>query len=889
MRVGAVAETVTVTGASPVVDVHGAAQERVMNKDVIDAIPVGRAQTDLAVLVPGMTTGSQNVGGQNTLGFSPVAIHGGRTNDQRLLIDGLTVRNVATQGWNSNSMPDMGSSQEMTVDYAAGTGEAVTSGVIFNFIPREGGNNFQGSFFGTFTNSGFQGTNFTQALQNLGLKAPNHLANLYDVNPSGGGPIKKDAVWFYSSARWQANRNFVAGLWNNLNAGNPNACSYSPDLSSQALFDLTSNSVNTRLTWQLSPTNKFNFYLDNQWRDYGFTTAGISPESRNHWTFPRLHTGTIGWSSPRTSRLLLEAKLSIHAEDIRDYYPTDPSDPFRTLIAVTEQGGLIPGLTYRGIGNAMPANIASVGMNATNTYETKASMTYVTGAHAFKVGISDFWGSQSYASFDTPSETSYRFNNGVPNQITERQTEFQGINGGVRAELGFYIQDKWTLKRLTLDPGLRFDYVNTGFDPFTLGPAPLVPNRNISFAATNWYKFKDLNPRLGVSYDLFGSGKTALKGNVGRYNLAVDPSQGNPIASQLVERVTRSWTDSSPVGSANYYIPQCNLLNPLANGDCGTISDLRFGTAIPSTSYDPTALAGWGRRPYDWEFSTSVQHQLMTRVGLDVGYFRRIYGNFIVTDNLAVASSDFSPFSITAPIDPRLPNGGGYVVSGLYNINPNKVGQVNNYVTRADNFGGQTEHWNGVDVSINARFPGGALLRGGLSTGRTTQDDCAIVTSHPEITVATTVGTVQSSQMCHVQTPFLTQLKFLGTYQVPKVGVDVGVTLQSLPGPLIAANYVATNAQVQPSLGRPLSGGAANTTVNLITPGTLYGERLNQLDVRFTKSLRFSRERFRVNLDIYNVLNGNAIRTVNANYASWLTPTAILDPRLFKISGQLDF
>src|SRR5579862_5399837 len=277
LKVGEVAETITVTGAAPVVDVHSASQERVMNKDVIDAIPVGRAQTALAVLVPGMTSGSQDVGGTNTLGFSPVAIHGGRSNDQRLMIDGLLVRNVATQGWNSNTMPDMGASQEMTIDYAGGTGEATTSGVIFNFIPREGGNTFQGSLFATATSSWFQGTNFTQDLQNQGLRAPNHLKSVYDVNASGGGPIARNKLWFYSSARGQANRNYVAGLWNNLNAGNPNVWSYNPDLSQQAVFALTSSSVNTRLTWQASPLNKFNIYYDNQWRDYGFTVANISP------------------------------------------------------------------------------------------------------------------------------------------------------------------------------------------------------------------------------------------------------------------------------------------------------------------------------------------------------------------------------------------------------------------------------------------------------------------------------------------------------------------------------------------------------------------------------------------------------------------------------------
>jgi hypothetical protein len=161
-----------------------------------------------------------------------------------------------------------------------------------------------------------------------------------------------------------------------------------------------------------------------------------------------------------TSKLLLDVRGAIHGEDIRDYYPPDPSDPFRSLIAVTEQGGLIPGLTYRGrcdFGGAATTGIAACDQITSNTGEVKASMTYVTGAHAFKIGIGDLWGNQVYNSPDVPSATSYRFNNGVPNEIIERQAEYMGITGGVRAELGAFAQDKWTLKRLTLSPGVRFD------------------------------------------------------------------------------------------------------------------------------------------------------------------------------------------------------------------------------------------------------------------------------------------------------------------------------------------------------------------------------------------------------------------------------------------------
>jgi hypothetical protein len=236
-----------------------------------------------------------------------------------------------------------------------------------------------------------------------------------------------------------------------------------------------------------------------------------------------------------------------------------------------------------------------------------------------------------------------------------------------------------------------------------------------------------------------------------------------------------------------------------------------------------------------------------------------------------------------------LPNGGGYTVGGLYDINPNKVGQVDNFVTFAENFGKQIEHWNGVDVTFNARVRQGLIVQGGFSTGRTSLDVCEIRAQLPELTVAAPFAVNQTNPQCHIDSQFLTQVKLLGTYTVPRIDVQFAATLQSLPGPHVLANYVATNAIIQPSLGRPLSGGAANATINVIEPGQTYGDRLNQLDLRFAKILRFGRTRTAINLDLYNALNANPVLTQNNNFAAWQVPLSILDARLFKISAQFDF
>ena len=872
LRVGEVQETLTVTGETPIVDVQTTAKQRVVAKDVIDALPAGRSYLNLAVLLPGLqaNAGGRNlmdVGGTNNLSTSTMTIHGGRAADTRVLSDGLAIRNIGSEGQNSNFIPDTGTTQEVTIDYSSGSAELPFGGVLVNHIPREGGNRFNVSFFGTAVNSSFQGSNYTQELKDQGLTTPNELYQMYDVNPSVGGPIQKDKLWFFTSLRWQANKNYIAGVFENLNAGDPNAWTYVPDPSRRGIYRTTQNSAAARFTWQATPRNKFSYSFENQWRRWFDQRANVSPEATQSYRFPQEWIGAAGWSSPVTSRLLIDARFSNHAEVFRT---SDPRDFDPTIIPVVEQSS---GLIYRNRGLTNPCCLQTFDMP--HIYNMSASLAYVTGAHALKVGFADIVGIIRLEHHFNDFAMSYRFNNGVPNQLTQYYTPATNISN-LDAERGFYAQDKWTLKRWTINGGVRFDIFNTGFPEQHLGPGVWLPNRNLTFPESSWYGFKDLSPRAGVAYDVFGTGRTAIRASVGRYILAISPVVGNPVTN-LATNVTRSWTDGN-----RDFVPNCDLVNSQANGECGIISDLTFGAIRPSTTYDPEVLKGWGVRPYNWEFSTGVQHEIGPRVGIDLGFFRRWYGNFTVTDNRAVAATDFSPFQITAPLDPRLPDGGGTVITPLYNLNPDKVGQVDNYVTLASNFGKQIEHWNGIDLTMNARLERNILLQGGVSTGRTSTDNCEVMAEVIETNPV-------NLPYCHVDTRFLTQLKFLGSYMVPRVDVRVAGTFQSFPGPNILANYNAPNSVVQPSLGRPLSGGAANVTVNLVEPGTMYGERANQLDVRISKLFRLGLTRLAVNFDLANLLNDNAVLLYNNNFATWQVPQSIHDARLAKISVQVDY
>jgi hypothetical protein len=291
-------------------------------------------------------------------------------------------------------------------------------------------------------------------------------------------------------------------------------------------------------------------------------------------------------------------------------------------------------------------------------------------------------------------------------------------------------------------------------------------------------------------------------------------------------------------------------------------------------------MKGWGARGYNWEFSAGVQHELAPSVAVDVGYFRRVFGNLTINDDRTVSPADFDPFSVTAPVDSRLPGGGGNVMTGLYDLKPAKFGlPADVLVTRASNYGTQISHWNGMDVTINARSIGAVLLRGGLSTGHVSTDNCAIVAKLDN----------PSPLYCHSNHNLQTEVKFLGSYTFPRIDVLLSGVFQSRQGVPLLANYNAPNAAIVPSLGRSLSGGAANATVNLVEPGTMFGERVNQFDVRVSKILRFSGARTMLNVDVFNALNANPVLTENANFAAWRTPTEILTARFVRFSLQYDF
>lgn len=889
MRVGALEETIIVTGEAPIVDVQSVTQQRVLDQELIAALPSARRYYSLGVLIPGVVSNSTDVGGARGDTMSSLTIHGSKAGDQRIMLNGVNTSGMSASGNISGVVPNVAAAQEVTIDTSSVSAELGQGGVRINFIPRDGGNTFAGSIFGTYSNRSMQGNNFTQRVKDRGLSTPDSVEKIWDVTPAFGGPFKRNAVWFWTAGMHSGAHNGVAGMFENLNAWNPNAWTYVPDPSRPSVNKGTWWNAQMRVTWQAAARHKIAGTYDQQahCRCPNAISATRAPEASVDRRFPQQRVVTAEWTSPMTNRILVEA-VGLHRTTrwmdghLFKTYPEQVNTNMPLMIGVTEQS---TGLQYRGW--------TTYNNNWNNNYFFRGSISYITGTHALKAGFNNTTGFlQNRVWAFNP--VNYRFNNGVPNQVTIRATPTFS-RGEVDRDLGLYVQDRWTARRLTVTAGLRYDDFKSSYPGLHLGPGPLVPTRDLTFPAQGNLDWQDVTYRSGASYDLFGNGRTALKVSLNKYvagQTLGGLGSSTSAVNTLVTQTTRSWNDAN-----RNFAPDCNLMLRAANGECGAMANANFGSAVPGETYDSDLLTGWGHRPYSWEFSAGVQREILPRVSVDVGYFRRWFGNFQVTDNLAVDPSDFDTFNITAPRDARLPDGGGDVVSGLYDLKPGSFGRrAQNYNSLSKKYGTQSEHWNGVDVSAQARLPIGLMLSGGVSTGKRTTDNCEVVAKLPEMLFGAQNLSENNNnvwlpaQWCHQEEPFLTQAKFYGMYTIPRIDVLVSGTFQNTPGPLVAANFNANNAVVLPSLGRPLSGGAANVSVNLVEPGTHYGERLNQLDFRVGKVVRFGGRRATVNLDLYNALNTDTIRTQNNTFGpAWQRPTSILLARFAKISATFDF
>ena len=792
LKVGSLEETVTVSGQSPLVDVQNTNVQQVLTNQVIESIPSSRGFSSFITLTSGARADPRatDVGGTQNDNAQAGTIWGGRSGEFRVLLDGMSTYGT---GQGRGIMYNTATAQEFNVALGGANAETEWGGMIINLIPKDGGNIFSGFFNTSGTNGSLQSNNLDNTLRGLGLTVVNTVDKIWDVNGTLGGPFLKDKLWFFVAARSWGSDKFVGGNYANaaqgtfLGAPDSGVVAYVPDLSRPADRVDQNRDYTGRLTWQISPRNKVNFEHIEEYVEflYAIDFLPLSPEAAARQKFDPDTVSQVTWSSPVTSKLLLEAGaqyFNYHYNVFRSpgVAPTD--------IPITE---LSTGYQY----GSTPIGQQGYGNHPVNQTNSRGSLSYITGSHAFKTGFQT-QSSNKTAFTEINGNVSYNLLNGVPVSLTQYATPYF-TEAALRMDLGLYAQDQWTLKRLTLNLGLRYDYLNEYAPAENLPATQFLPARSYA-AVNNVPDWKDLNVRLGGAYDLFGNGKTAIKGSVGRYVVVETDAISlalNPVTT-VVNNVTRTWNDVN-----GNFVPDCDLNSPAANGECGADSNKTFGQSVITTHYANQFLNGLGVRADNWLALVELQHELAPGLSVHADYARRWYGNFPATVNQAVGPANFSPYSITAPVDPRLPGGGGYPITGLYDVNPTSFGQVNNLVNLASNYGTQTEVSNFIDLSVNARFHNGALVTGAFDIGHTETNNCNVVQNNPQIAdpfVPNLFGTGSSASgqatgetaprmqnYCDIVTPWSAQMQFklLGMYPLPWNSRVSANFVSFVPGP----------------------------------------------------------------------------------------------------------
>jgi len=891
LKVGSLEETLTVTGASPVVDVQTAVKSQVLSREVLDSVPTGRTIQGLGQLVTGISLSTPDVGGTRAMQQTYMSAHGMISSQVTVQVDGMLVNGVdvdgAVQNYFNSSM-----SQEMVYQTSGAMADVSGGGIKLNMIPKDGGNRFHGSLNSGYQPKQWQGDNLTDDLKARGLKAVGKIDKVYNVEAAQGGPIARDRLWFFVSARAFRVNVPIADAFIPPAGQNVFVCQQANVSCEQGIDDQSINSAQGRLTWQISPRHKFAVYADkiNKNRGHAMTAGYDANEASIVWTSPLYMTGSAKLTSTLTSRLLFEAGYSTNYERYNTLYQPGLEKPVGSpeWYSVVNKQDSARGTEYG-------AGRTNQGMYP-DRFNTQASMSYVTGSHAFKFGFQDTWG--SYQQFRGANGDLRQFyQNGEPFQVQILNTPVR-FEDALTADIGIYGQDTWTFKRLTVNYGARWEYFSSQVAREVSGVGRFVAER--SFDPIKMPTWKTFSPRSSVVYDVSGSGKTALKFGFSKYQQAGTMAFANAYNPLALTTANVSWTDLNGDDIAQgslgcvYLTPGCEI-NVSGNATVAGQLPRNFGTANLS-QVDPNI-----KRMNNVETNIQVQRELWSGMSVNAGWFHRNYYNLRLRDNTAVRPSDYTPQDIVSPLD-------GKVIT-IYNVAAAKNNLVNTIDRTAPD---RTAWYNGFEATFNARLARGGTLFGGYTTERMLEVLCD-EPSNPNFLL-----------YCDQRDsgiPWRGQFKLAGTYQV-KYGVQVGVSFQSLPGYINAGAgtlplygfFGATSSNVSAAapngagtvwLITPTTRYAANCigpctpgaivnpgmtvssmSVPLVPPATELSDRVNQLDINVGKWIKMANLQVQPRFDIFNTLNRSdvvVVRSLNYGTSSYFQPATVIQGRIVQV------
>lgn len=865
LRVGALEESITVTGSTPLVDVQNTQRSTVVTRELMDAVPTARNYSGMAALIQGVRMSNTDVGGNQQMEQIYMTVNGSRQTDTTLQVDGMNLNSLMNDGQVQAYYSDAAMA-ETSYQTSGITADVSAGGVRISLIPKDGGNVFSGQAFVGGTDGSWQANNVTDDLRARGLRTGSRVAGISDINIGVGGPIKRDKLWFFASWRRIATNSIIPGSFSASNG----------EVGTGVEDQWIMNNM-LRLTWQASARNKVSVYYDRYPKFKGHEAiAGAVAEwdtasGRRDPGHANYFTTQAKWTSTISSRLLWETGFSSNVEYL--YIGYQPGvQKVRNSPEWVNTIGKSDVLTLQARdGRITPAT----GIDP-KAYTATSQMSYVTGSHALKAGVN--WTFGDYVlEYDINGDLVQLYRNGVPDAVRVYNTPVRA-NEYLDGNLGMFVQDSWRLDRMTLNMGVRFEKFTARIKNQTAGAGRFAPERSFSEVSglPQWF---DATPRLGVSYDLFGNARTALKATFGRYMAGQTtgfPARYNPLQ---IQSDTRTWRDTNGDNLAQL-------------SEIGPSNNAAFGLPVQTLRPDPDI-----RREYDLEYTASIQHEVKSGLSVTAGYYRRGVYNQRRTQNNGWSPSDYTVVPVVSPLD-------GSILR-VYNLDPAKRGNVDRTDFNSTDSDRRRRTYNGIQLGFNARL-GGAQFFGGWTIDRIVDVRCDAIESNQGRYAGTAAIAANNfpqpdylwCDQSQLGMPWLQELKLAGSYRLP-YDIQVNVALQSYNGlPLFTRWNLSPTTRYAANCVGPCRPGElvvpnmtlASYVLDLVAPGQAYYERQNQLDMGFRKLFRLSRYQVSAQADIFNIVNSSYVKNQNITWGSSMgQPLDILQPRTLRLAAQFRF
>ena len=861
LGVGTLEETITVSGQTPVVDTTQAARTQVLTRDVLDTLPTSRTSQGIGLIIPGIRTNNPDVGGSQAMENVRMSAHGASQFHTTVQIDGMLVNSQSDSGVQAYHNDAM--SQEFAYQTSAVSAEVSWGGIRLNMIPRQGGNIFSGVMYGGGTDAAWQGDNVSQELKDRGLAAGNAIEHIYDFNGSIGGPVKRDRLWFYASGRKNSVNEVVA---NNFYADG-----------TQGVEDQFVTNATVRLTGQISNANKLTVYYDRAFKfkghDMGAFVDPATAAGKRPWQHAIYYIGQAKYTSTLSSKLLYEAGYSSNYENRLISY----QDGIMKVRGTPEWYANASRSDIT-LGTTKTARVTGSAFTIETRKVLSTSLSYFTGTHNFKTGVQWSFGPTG-TDTDGNADLNQRYNTGVPDTVDVRNWPLISREY-VNADIGIFVQDSWSVKRLTVNPGVRFEHLNAEIPEQSVSAGRFVPARYFP-AQKNMPNWSDVAPRFGVVYDLFGDGQTALKAGVNKFMQPTVTGYAKRYNAMVSTTDRRNWADCA-------VLPGTSSCNPALIGAPGWHDDIAQDNELgPPTNlnFGKSASRNPGpdlRRGYNMEYSLSVQRQIVPGTSVFVGWFKRTFYNLEFQDNLLVSLADYAPFQVANPL-----NNGEKIT--VFNLNRAKLGLQDNIdVNSATN----RQFYNGFEVSFMSRLSRGTIF-GGMTVERTQERLCD--QDDPNLLrFCDQTGELFQEYGKVAKIPFKPELKLAGSYPLGR-GFDVSVSTLSFPGLTRPVTWSVPSALFPGGRTQAVTVGAnaaGQLTQNggLVPAGTKFNDRWSQVDVGVKKGFRVGKWSMEGSVMLFNALNFSPILSYNNAFGPSLDiPQSNLQARLLRLSWRASF